>query len=156
MLGKRFHIGKSKTKSCISFRTPESEPDTSVKHGPFRDPAAIPALQKIRRALMAEGYNVTEPRVGKACHGAFRVAFKDVQISVVLHVHRRNAKIEFEIMTWPSQSLRQRIVGRRMIQPDCQQWAELAVAIHAIVARDLRPEMVTLRTFAEAGNEAEW
>lgn len=156
MLGKRFHIGKSETKSCISFRVPESEPDTSVKSGPFRDPAAIPALQKIGRALMTEGYNVTEPKVGKACHGAFRVAFKDVQISVVLLVHRRNAQIEFEIMTWPSQSLRQRMAGRRMTQPDCQEWAELALAIHAIVARDLRPETVTLRTFAEAGGEAEW
>ena len=156
MLGKRFHIGKSETKSRISFSVPESEPDASAKRSPFRDPAAIPILQRIGRALVAEGYDVTEPKVGKACHGACRVAFKHVEISVVLLVHRRNAKIEFEIMTWPSQSLRQRMAGRRMTQPDCQEWAELASAIHTIVAKDLQPETVTLRTFAEAEGAAEW
>lgn len=103
---------------------------------------------------MAEGYDVTEPKVGKACHGACRVAFKDLEISVVLLVHRRNAKIEFEILTWPSQSLRQRIAGRRMPHPDCHEWAELASAIQTIVARDLQPEMVMLRTFAEAEDAA--
>ena len=86
MLGKRFHIGKSETKSHISFRVPESEPLPSVKQSFFRDPAAIPTLQKISRALMAEGYDVTEPKVGKACHGACRVAFENVEISVVLLV----------------------------------------------------------------------
>ena len=104
---------------------------------------------------MSEGYNVTKPKVGKACHGAFHVAFKDVEISVILLVHRHNAKIKFEIMTWPSQSLRQRMAGRRMTLPDCQEWAELALAIHTFVARDLHPEMVTLRTFAEAEDDPE-
>jgi hypothetical protein len=150
MLRKNFHIGKSKTKSRISFRVPESEPHTNVKRSLFRDPAAIPTLQKISRALMAEGYAVTEPKVGKACHGACHVVFNDVEISVILLVRRRSGKIEFEIMTWPSQSLRQRMGARRMTHPDCQEWADLASAIYAIVARDLQPETVTLRTFAEA------
>src|SRR5712691_11385846 len=156
MLTKRFHIGKSQTKSCISFKVSDSEPHTSVKRSLFRDPSAIPTLQKISRALLAQGYGATEPKVGKACDGAFRVAFKDVAISVVLLVHRRHAKIEFEIMTWPSQSLRQRMLGRRMTHPDCEEWAELASAIQTIVARDLYPEMVTLRTFAEAEATADW
>jgi hypothetical protein len=150
MLRKRFHIGKSQTKSRISFRMSDSEPLTNVKRSLFRDPAAIPTLQKISRGLLTQGYNVTEPKVGKACHGACRVAFKDVEISVVLLVERREAKIEFEIMTWPSQSFRQRIAGRSMTHPDCQEWAELASAIQSIVARDLQPETVTLRAFAEA------
>ena len=149
MLRKRFHIGKSHTKSRISFSLPESEPHTSVKRSLFRDPAAIPTLRKISRALMIEGYDVTEPKVGKACHGACRVTFKDVEISVILLVRRRKGKIEFEIMTWPSQSLRQRM-ARRMTDPDCQEWAELASAIRTIVARDLQPETVALRTFAKA------
>ena len=155
MLGKHFHLGKSKTKSCISFRVPESEPHSSLKRSVFRDPVAIPTLQTISRALIAEGYDVTEPKVGKACHGACRVAFKEVEISVVLFVRRRKAKIEFEIMTWPSQSLRQRMARRRMTHPDCQEWAELASAIRAIVARDLQPETVILRTFAEAQDAAD-
>jgi hypothetical protein len=156
MLRKHFHIGKSQTKSCISFRVSDSDPHASVKRSLFRDPAAIPTLQKVSRALLAQGYDVTEPKVGKACHGSCRVAFKEVEISVILLVHRRNAKIEFEIMTWPSQSLRQRMAGRRMTHPDCQEWAELASAIQTIVARDLQPETVTLRTFAEVEATADW
>lgn len=128
----------------------DSEPVTSVKRSLFRDPAAIPTLRQITRALLAQGYDVTEPKVGKACHGSCRVAFKDVEISVVLLLHRRNTKIEFEIMTWPSQSLRQRMAGRRMTHPDCQEWAELSSAIKSIVAKDLQAETVTSRTFAEA------
>lgn len=156
MLRKSFHIGKSKAKSRISFTVRDSEPSTSVKRSPFRDSAAIPTLQKISRVLMAKGYEVTEPGVGKACHGACRVTFEDVEISVILLVHRRSAQVEFEIMTWPSQSLRQRMGTRRMTHPDCQEWAELASAIHAIIARDLQPETVTLRTFAEPEDAADY
>ena len=43
-----------------------------------------------------------------------------------------------------------------MTHPDCQEWAELASAIQTIVARDLQPETVTLRTFAEAEDAADW
>ena len=156
MLRKHFHIDKSQTKSRISFRLSDGEPHTGLKRGLFRDPAAIPTLLKITRALRAQGYDVTEPKVGKACHGSCRVAFKDVEISVVLLMHRRNAKIEFEIMTWPRQSLPQRMAGRRRTHPDCQEWAELASAIQGIVARDWQPETVTLRTFAEAEAAADW
>ena len=156
MLRKRFHIGTSKTKSRISFRVPASEPYTSVKRSLFRDPAAIPTLQKITSALVAQGYDVTEPTAGKACHAGCCVAFKDVEISVILLLHRRDAKIEFEIMTWPGQSLGQRMSGRRMTDPDCEEWAELASAIHTIVARDLQAEAVMLRTFAEAEDAADW
>jgi hypothetical protein len=156
MLRKRFHIGKSQTKSCISFKMSDSEPDTSVKRSLFRDPAAIPTLRQITRALLAQGYEATDAKIGKACHGSFRVAFAEVEISVVLLVHRRNAKIEFEIMTWPSQSLRQRMGGRRMTHPDCQEWAELSSAIQSIVEKHLQPEKVTLRTFTEAQAAADW
>lgn len=156
MFRKRFHLGKSQTKSCISFRLSDSEPHSSVKRGLFRDPAAIPTLQKISRVLLAQGYDVTDPKVGKACHGSCRVVLKDMEISIVLLVHRRNGKIEFEIMTWPSQSLRQRMAGRRMTEPDCQEWAELASAIQTIVAKDLQPETVMLRTLAEANDAADW
>jgi len=99
MLTKRFHIGKSQTQSCISFRLPDSESHTAAKLRPFRDPAAIPTLLAISRALRIQRLDVTEPRVGKACHASCRVAFKDVKIFVVHLAHRRNAKIEFEILT---------------------------------------------------------
>lgn len=132
---------------------PDSEPQNNVKRPLFRDPAAITTLQKISRGLLAQGYDVSEPKVGKACHGFCRVAFKNVEISVLLFVERCEAKIKFEVMTWPSQSFRQRMKGRRMTQPDCEEWAELATAIRIIVARDFKPETVTLRTFAEADTD---
>jgi|SRR5579872_227194 len=155
MLRKCFHIGNSKTKSRISFTVRDSEPPTGMKRSLFRDPAAIPTLERISRALRAEGYVVTEPKVGKECHGACHVSFKDVEISVILLVRRRGAKIKCEIMTWPSQSLRQRMGARRMTHPDCQEWAELASAIRAIVATDLQPETVTSRAFAEPEDAAD-
>jgi hypothetical protein len=43
-----------------------------------------------------------------------------------------------------------------MTHPDCQEWAELASAIQTIVARDLQPETVMLRTFTEADEDADW
>jgi len=154
MLRKQFHIGSSRTKSVISFRMPNSEPHTNVKQNVFRDPAAIPTLQKISDSLQAQGYAVTEPMPGKACHGFCIVAFANVEIEVMLSVQRRESKIEFEVMTWPSQSFRQRMAGRKMTHPDCKEWGEVASAIHTIVTRNLRAETVTLRTFAEAGAEA--
>jgi len=42
-----------------------------------------------------------------------------------------------------------------MSHPDCKEWAEVASAIQTIVARDLAPEIVTLRAFAEANADAE-
>src|SRR5690349_15870394 len=129
MFRKRFHIGRSQTKSRISFRMPDCESQVDLKRRIFRDPVAIPTLQKISLALLAQGYDVSEPKVGKACDGFCRVVFKDVEISVVLLVERCDAKIKFDVITWPSQSFRQRMKGRRMTQPDCAEWAELASAI---------------------------
>ncbi len=43
-----------------------------------------------------------------------------------------------------------------MKHPYCQEWSELASAIQTIVARDLQPETVMLRTFAEANAAIDW
>jgi hypothetical protein len=150
MLRKQFHIGDTQTKSRLSFRVPESEPHTNLKRTPFRDPAALPMLQNIAEGLHAQGYEVTKPKTGKACHGACRVIFPDVEITLVLLVRRRRGKVEFEILTWPSQTLRQRISGRRMKSANCTEWAELCSAMHTILAGDSRMESVLLRTFSEA------
>ena len=47
MLGKRFHIGKSETKSHISLRVPESEPLPSVKQSFFETPQQYPLFRKL-------------------------------------------------------------------------------------------------------------
>ena len=152
MFRKRFHIGDAQTKSRLSFNVPESQPHTNLKRTPFRDPAALPMLQSIADALRAQGYEVTNPKTGKGCHGACRVIFPDVEISVVLLVRRRRGKVEFDILTWPSQTLRQRSSGRRMRSADCTEWAELCSAMHTTLAGDSRVESVLLRTFSESEN----
>jgi hypothetical protein len=150
MLRKRFHIGSTQTKSRLSFSVPESEPHADLKRTLFRDPAALPMLASISERLKAQGYEVTKPKTGKACHGFCRVIFPDVEIAVVLLVRRRLGKVEFEILTWPSQTLRQRISGRSMKSADCREWAELCSAVHTILVGDSRVESVVLRTFSEA------
>jgi hypothetical protein len=150
MLRKRFHIGDAQTKSRLSFRILESQPHTNLKQTPFRDPAALPMLQSIAEGLHAQGYDVTKPKTGKACHGACRVIFPNVEISVVLLVRRRRGKVEFEILTWPSQTWRQRISSRKMKSADCTEWVELCSALHTILVRDSRVESVLLRTFSES------
>jgi hypothetical protein len=134
MLRKRFSIGDSQTKSRFSFVVPESEPHTSLNRSAFRDPAALPMLRHIAQELQAQGYKVTERRLGKACHGACTVTFPHVEISVVLLVQRRRGKIEFEVFTWPSQTLRQRVSGRAMKSADCREWMELCLAMHSILS----------------------
>jgi hypothetical protein len=150
MLRERFSIRTSQTKSRLSFKLPEVESHQTLKRAFFRDPAAIPMLEHIAGSLRIGGYNVTKPKPGKACHGAFRVIFPQVEISVVLLVRRRRRKIEFEILTWPSQSLRQRFRGRTLTSPDCEEWAQLCSAIREILAQDSRLESLQWRTFIDA------
>src|SRR5262249_17216660 len=120
MLGKSFDIGESLTKSCLSFSIRESEPPMKGEQSLFRDPAALPMLHNVVQRLHAQGYEVTAPKTGKACHGACRISFPDVEITVILMVERRAGKIEFDILTWPSQTLRQRISRRKMKSADCK------------------------------------
>src|SRR5580658_7902507 len=98
MLRKGFSIRDSQTKSRLSFKVPDVGPHRTLKRSLFRDPTAIPMLKQIAECLRVKGYEVTEPKPGKACHGACRVIFPDVEISVVLAVRRRQGKIEFEIL----------------------------------------------------------
>src|ERR1700684_3040674 len=93
---------------------------------------------------------LTKPKTGEACHGACRVIFRDEQITVILLVRRRRGNVEFEILTWPSQTLRQRISGRKMKSADCTEWAELCSAMHTMLAGDSRVESIVSRTFSEA------
>ncbi len=154
MLGKQFNVRDSQTKSRLSFKLPHAGLHKNLKRNLFRDPAALPMLQSITEGLHAQGYEVTRPKTGKACHGFCRVIFPDVEIAVTLLVRRRRGKIEFEILTWPSQTLRQRISGRSMKSADCREWSELCSAMNDILARDSRVESLLLRTRSDAKNSA--
>jgi hypothetical protein len=106
-------------------------------------------LQQIAEGLDAEGYEVSKPKPGKACHGFCRVKFPEVEIAVVLLVRRRKGKVEFELLTWPSQSLRQRFVGRALSSPDCKEWSELCSAINSILTRNSQLESLVTTTFSD-------
>jgi hypothetical protein len=150
MLRKRFSIHDSQTRSRLSFRLPDAESHRNLKTSLFRDPAALPMLQSITEGLHAQGYEITKPELGKACHGFCRVIFPDVEIAVVLLVRRRRGMVEFEILTWPLQTLRQRFRGRTLRSPDCREWNELCSAMNDILARDSRVESLSFRTFSDA------
>jgi len=150
MLRKGFSLRDSQTKSRFSFNLPDVDHRTLKGRSFFRDPAAIPILEDISAALRVQGYEVTPSKPGKACHGFCRVIFAHVEIAVVMLVARRRGKVEFDIFTWPSQTLRQRLCGRRLKSPDCQEWEELCSAINATLARDSRFESLRWRTFMEA------
>jgi hypothetical protein len=111
-------------------------------------------LQNIAEGLHSEGYEVTKPKLGKACHGYCEVRFPDVNVEVIMLVGRRKGKIEFEIMTWPRQTLRQRFLGRTLKSPDCEEWSQLCSAINDILARDSRLESLAVRTFDQAEDSA--
>ena len=106
-------------------------------------------LKQIAETLRVKGYETTEPKPGKACHGACRVIFPDVEICAVLLVRRRKRKVEFELLTWPSQTFRQRF-RRTMKSPDCQEWAELCSTIRDILAEDAQLKSLRWRVFMEA------
>jgi hypothetical protein len=151
MLRKGFNIRDSQTRSRLSFKLPDTEPHKHLKRSIFSDPAALPMLKNIAEGLHVQGYEVSGPKPGKACHGGCRVIFPTVEIEVVLLVRRRRGKVEFEILTWPSQTVRQS-QGHTMRSPDCREWSELCLAIHDILVRDSRVESLLLRTSLDAEN----
>src|ERR1700730_8141721 len=129
MLRKQFTIRDSQTKSRLSFKLPDAQPHKNLKTSVFRDPAALPMLQSITELLHTQGYEVTRPKPGKAWHGSCRVIFTEFEIAVVRLVRHRRGKVEFEILTWPSQTLRQRFRGP-LRSPDCREWSELCSEIN--------------------------
>jgi hypothetical protein len=70
---------------------------------PFRDPAGLDISQKIASGLRQQGYEVTEPKNGKACDAVFRCKFKDFSITAVLAIDdRREGVVKCRLLTWKS------------------------------------------------------
>jgi hypothetical protein len=106
----------------------------------FRDPATMPLLTRITDALNAQGYSVTSPRTGKACHGWFQAEFATTRIMVALLVRRRRGMIACELLTWPSPSFRQQWLSRSSASLDSSQWNQLCVAIYEVLREKIKPE----------------
>jgi hypothetical protein len=154
MLRKRFNLLDTHVKSSFEFKIRE---DPGWRRLPqrgrrtvFRDPVALPVLEKIGAALNARGFRATKPKVGKACHTVFNVAFDDVSIVVILHVRRRRGMVEFSILSWPYQSLTQRWRTRASSNPDFAEWEQLCTSIYDILSGEIKPESLQWMTFKES------
>ena len=139
----------SQTKSHFSFTLPDVQQNGDLESRPFRDPAALPLLQSIVDQLREDGFEVTTPKSGMACHAGCQVTFSDVCIAVIMLLKRRAGEVKFHVLTWPSQSLWQRFTGRALTSPDCPEWSAVCSAIHAILARDARLQSLVSRTSSE-------
>jgi hypothetical protein len=154
ILGKKFSLMDSTVRSRFHFCIPE-EPGWRKLPGRqrrtfFRDSAAIPTLRIIAQALQVQGHQVTDPRPGTACHGAFDVRFRDVTMIVMLLVSRRRGKVEFSLQTWPLQPVPQRWRTRALASPDFPpEWSTLCEKINDIVLLEIRPESLHRMTFRE-------
>jgi hypothetical protein len=153
MLGRRFSIRDSQTKSRFRFRRRELS-NAQTRTSIFRDPAAIPLLQQMADNLSLRGYKVTKPKPGKACHGAFGVEFPNVQIIVIMLVERGPDFVEFFILSWPSQTLAQRLRTPKPRSPDFAEWREVCSAIHDFLAHDLETEGLEWTTCMEGEGRA--
>lgn len=71
---------------------------TRVKR--FRDPLGLEILCQVAGCLRADGFQVTDPKEGKACDAIFCVQFADMEVSVVLGANRPGDRIECFVLTW--------------------------------------------------------
>jgi hypothetical protein len=157
MFRKRFNLMETSVKSSFKFKVREDPGWRRITPRPrrsiFRDPAALPMLEKIADALTARGFSVTKPKTGAACHGWFQVAFPGFRIMVVLLTGRKRGMVEFSIQSWPSQSLRQRWRTRAATSPDSSDWDQLCREIYNVISGEIKPESLQWTTFKEAERE---
>lgn len=69
MFRRRFNLMDTHVKSSFRFKVPEvpgwRRLPQRERRSLFRDPAALPMLEKIIDALQVQGYSVTKPRTGR-------------------------------------------------------------------------------------------
>ncbi len=114
-------------------------------------------LRDIVTGLATEGYDITEPTPGKACHAASLVRFPHVHVSLVLLVRRHNGCVAYQLLTWPSQTSAQRLSRHRLKPPgDCKEWSDVCATVNAILVRDERLNSVRSVTFSEGESVPGW
>jgi len=114
-------------------------------------------LRDIATVLSAEGYDITEPTPGKACHAASLIRFPHVRVSLVLLVRRHDGRVAYQLLTWPSQTFAQRLSCHRLKSPgDCREWSEVCATVNAILERDERLNSVRSLSFSEGESVPGW
>ena len=142
MLRKRFSLKGSKIKSRIVFRLPDCKTERHIVWKPFHDPAALPVMERLADALRQRGNNVTTPKNGKACDGCFKVTFASVTITVILLVDRTQQSVEFTLLSWPSQSLAQRLHRSAASPDEFGEWDELCSVMSKLLEDGLGAEQL--------------
>lgn len=150
------NISKSQTRSRFFFDVPDIKSQIA-EAGLFKDPAAVPMLQTVKESLSAQGFDVTDPRPGKACHASCTVRFPRLHVALVLLVQRSEGLIHFQLLTWPYQRLSQRMLHQRLQPPgDCDEWTKVCAAIGEILHRDLKLTSFMSTTFREGEEADSW
>jgi hypothetical protein len=142
MLDKGFSLWGSRVKSRFSFQLPRAPRATELaeRRNMFRDPAALPLLQRIGDSLQTKGLVVTAPKTGKACHGCFKIHFPNVRVMIIVTVQRKGRMLQFDLRTWPFQSFVQRFRRRASTADDFEEWSQACSVLHEILAREMKPE----------------
>ena len=99
----------------------------------FRDPAALKALEKLAAALRKDGYNMDNPRPGKACQ-AFCSYWPapDRRINVMLFVDDRiQESLVCQLMTFCGQPFIYKLLRRDLLASPqfLEQWRNFCAAI---------------------------
>lgn len=83
----------------------------------FRDPAALKILEKLVAALRKDGYNIDNPRPGKACQAFCSYSpAPDRKINVMLFVDDRTQEsLEYRLLTFYGQPFIYRLLRRDLL-----------------------------------------
>lgn len=136
-------------KSCFAFKVPNESPEQSPPK-PFRDPFGSQILSEICSRLRAEGFQLSDPKPGRACDSGSTARCPGLKLEVVVLVKRSQTSIDCALLTW-----RTRPAWRRISSPSvlCQ-WEGLCAAIERILREDLKITPLLWLTREQA--EAHW
>jgi hypothetical protein len=80
--------------------------ENSVNSRRFRDPDALAIFNKLADGLRTVGYDVTEPKHGKATDAYLRCRFADFDISIILNAHSYGSSLrKYCLISWPRKSI---------------------------------------------------
>lgn len=118
----------------VDFEVPEGsfgidQPETPPKL--FRDPVALRVMERIASGLQQNGFQVTDPRPGKACPAACELPLKDRRIHIVLVIDRDSGRLNCHLLTFCSQSIIRSLLHLNMLNSLglAETWMQLCGAI---------------------------
>lgn len=88
--------------------------EQNVKYPIFRDPAGLDVLGRIATGLLHRGYKITGLGAGKGIDAGFECQLSpECEITVILYVKRTTDRIRFDLQTFRTYSLFDKLFKRR-------------------------------------------